>query len=786
MKKKLLLHFVFLFAFTNVYSQDNFTIEKVGENYQDYFALRPENIFSHINKTIFFKDETLWFKTYIYDTKNQKPYKSTTNVYVSIYNIKGILVIKKLYYAQNGQTHGDFKIDDRFPPGVYFLKVSTNWMNNFNEDHSYIQNFEILGKKDDSNNKLLDEITYDFQLLPEGGYLVNNVENSIGFKIINNNGEGVKIIKGELFDNFNNKLTSFKSNSFGLGKFKAHLDNKKQYKVKLTLMDETIIYNPIIEIKQKGITLNTENTRNDILMISLNTNAKTLPLLLDKAYFILIHRDGLINKIKIKFKRNQLNYIFTIPKKTLLSGINILTLFNDENQPIAERMIFNNLKLPVKSITISNIIREKDSSTIILKTIPSDTIHKSISISVLPSLTQSYSKENSTIKSTFFLSSYLKGHIENPRYYFRNNDRKTFYDLDLLLMTQGWSKYSWKNIFYKPHYARYEFETGFLITGKINNLDHKKDNSIILLSKANGISIESILENDNAFSINNIFLADSSDINFVLKNKNNKLSYPNIYYTISPKFKVDSINTSTLFKTSNNNLSIINNIDKLFYENPVLLDTVLIRKKLKPKEPKNTPNRGNFGARYIDFSTGQYNPVTLATNVLRNHGYEVIHGSGFEDVRIFLRRTGKRPLIIVDNRRLDDFAELSNLQVSQVEEMFVSTIGNKYGSEGAGGVINIYTKRGHFGSKSKMVYNSYNISFGFTIPKEYYTPLYNKTLEDVFTKYGVLNWLPNLTENKKGEIKFKIPNYQNGNINLYIEGMCNDGSLISTIEQVRQ
>jgi hypothetical protein len=785
---KILLHFIFLFTFIQLYSQNNLSTEKVEEDYQDYFALGPENIFTHINKTIFFKDESLWFKTYIYDTKNQKPYNRTMNVYVSIFNNKGILVIKKLLFAQNGQTHGYFKIDDAFSPGIYFLKTSTNWMKNFNEDHSYIQKFEVLGEEDYSNNKVLDDISYDFQLLPEGGYIVSNVENSIGIKIINNNGESVRIIKGELFDNFNNKITSFKSNRFGLGKFKAHLDNTKQYEAKLTLEDGTALSKPITEIRQKGVTLNTENTRNDILIVNLNTNKQTLPLLLDKDYYLLIHRDGLINKVKIKFKDNQLNYIFSIPKKTLLPGINILTLFNDKSQPIAERMIFNHSKLPVKSIiSINNIIRQKDSSTIILKTIPPDTLHKSISISVLPSLTKSYSKENSTIKSTFFLSPYLKGHIENPRYYFQNSDRKTLYDLDLLLMTQGWSKYSWSNIFYKPHKLTHAFETGFSIKGKINNQNYKKDTSIYLLSIANGISIEYPLRKDNSFNFENLFLADSTEINFTKKNENDKLSIPKIYYILEPKYIADSIKIPTIFIDSKNNLLRINNIKNFIYQKSVLLDTIVL--KNKNNKPKNKPFIGSFDAKYLNFSNNQYGALTLVTDVLRNNGYDIEYDS-FYNLIIKQKRphgwVNLSPVIFINNMRVYEFSRFETMTVDEIEEMFISRFGIGLSFGGAnGGVINIYTKIGQTKSNKK-TFNSHTISFGFSIPKTYYSPLYDKTLKDVFTKYGVLNWLPNLTGNEKGEIKFNIPNYLNGNINLYIEGMRTDGSLISTIEQIRQ
>jgi hypothetical protein len=42
------------------------------------------------------------------------------------------------------------------------------------------------------------------------------------------------------------------------------------------------------------------------------------------------------------------------------------------------------------------------------------------------------------------LSSDLKGFIKDPAYYFESADRQRRLDLDLLLMTQGWRRYSWR------------------------------------------------------------------------------------------------------------------------------------------------------------------------------------------------------------------------------------------------------------------------------------------------------------------------------------------------------
>ncbi|MDE5812994.1 MAG: carboxypeptidase-like regulatory domain-containing protein, partial [Muribaculaceae bacterium] len=55
------------------------------------------------------------------------------------------------------------------------------------------------------------------------------------------------------------------------------------------------------------------------------------------------------------------------------------------------------------------------------------------------------SNEGFDLRTQLMLQSELKGRIENPSYYFKNNDREAERNLDLLLMVNGWSRYNLPN-----------------------------------------------------------------------------------------------------------------------------------------------------------------------------------------------------------------------------------------------------------------------------------------------------------------------------------------------------
>ena len=82
------------------------------------------------------------------------------------------------------------------------------------------------------------------------------------------------------------------------------------------------------------------------------------------------------------------------------------------------------------------------------------------------------------ILSYLLLSSELKGHIENPRYYFNENEDRTN-DLDALMLTQGWRHYKYNKSLYK---LRFNPERNLTISGKAIVTQGKRDDQKVDLT----------------------------------------------------------------------------------------------------------------------------------------------------------------------------------------------------------------------------------------------------------------------------------------------------------------
>lgn len=783
MRLKLLTFLLLIFFFDFSFSQEN-SFKTIEQHYIDYFSLNHETIYTQLNKTKYLSSEELWFKSYIYNTKTQKPYLTTTNVYVSIYNDSGELIEKKLFYAEDGMTYGNLDLSEYYP-GFYYIKVSTNYMRNFNAPHFSLQEFEIVGNGDGQFLTQVVDKKYDFQLLPESGHLLNNTINTIGFKILDQEGNGVKIEFGKVYDGKKNVVTTFNSNKLGMGKFSLLVDSAEDYIVEIQLNDGSIITEPIPKPEQLGVIMNINNLNPETLFVSLTTNASTLPSISDKTYYLVIHRDGLLKKIDVNFDANKLQYIIPIPKEELLKGMNILSVFNDQNKPILERLVYNYATSLHNTIDIHSIEKGLDSTTIKLKTNLKDTIQKNISISVLPESTKSYATHEN-ILTRFLLKPYIKGEVENPSFYFKNYDRKKAIDLDLLLLTQGWSSYSWNSIFNTTMKALYHFEAGMQIKGKVNNSNnYNKKEDIILYSKASELMLTTELDTDNYFSFENVFIFANTSLFFSQRDKKGNISKPTVYVNIYPNLEVDKLDSKYLLNSDFTYDRTVFN-ESFSIDNTTMLDTVYLEKTVENK-PRNIINRGAFNSKKINI-TERYAPFAVVTDVIRDNGFDVVN-TGLA-VQILSRRTtgfaGRAaPNIFVDNRPLSDLEliNLTYLTLDQVDEIYISQTPSA-GLGKTGGNINIFTSKGFGSDVQKLSFSENIVGFGFTLPDKYYAPYYNKSHYLTYSEYGVLNWLPNLDMSESGIFEFKIPNYTYEGITLFIEGMAEDGSLISKIETI--
>lgn len=756
-------------------------LNDLEDNYTNYFKLNRETVFLHLNKTSVIKKENLWLSAYVYDATLNLPNRETVNLNLDIYNETGKFLESKTVLIAEGKGSAFLDLNkDIYPAGKYFIKASTRYMENFREELSFVQSFEILGglNEETSENKS----KYDLQLLPEGGHMLAEVRNNIGVKLIDSHGSSVIFEDGKLHDSKGNTIITFKSNQFGLAKFNFLPTAQENYNIEVTTKNGEKLNQILPQAALRGFNI-LGNNLSDQIIFKINTNTSSKDMVQGKTFYAAIHQDGNIKDFAFQFPQNKLEVSMSFSKDSIYSGINTVTIFDENFNPLVERLFFN--KNDLKRIRVNaNANMHSDSIKINLKSAKSIN-NNSLSISVLPAATKSYNPKHN-ILSAFYLKPYISGDLENGNYYFSNsNPRKIDYDLDLLMLTQGWSKFNWSYINNSTPTELVEQERGFTVAGNINGRNKKKENTIFIRSEETGLFEILEVNNDDTFLLENVYVLDSSALSYGLMNdRNNKISKPSIYATIFPNKSHTELETK--FKS---NKSEIENRKDYHFENFIQtannLDTIiLIGENKKTNKYLNDLKVIKPDVTITDEIASRY---LFITDYIAANGFKVITG-GYGNLVIENKKpssisSGSTPIpqIYFNGIRLGtDTSPLVYLKTSEVESIIISKSGIGYGMRGNNGVIEITTRKGGGNStSSKETIKEIITNNGFSLNKEFYAPKYASYTNDLFKEYGVIDWVSDLSFKQNGTASFKVLNTIQPEILLYIEGLTVDGYLIS-------
>lgn len=784
-KIKFAFLFILLIQFSTT-SQDLFKDKKIDIAFIKYSERPRETAYVHLNKSTYITNEDLGFTAYVFHKNDKKLSLLTKNLYVVIRDKNNKTVKEKLLKVENGITHNIFKIDSLFASGNYKFFAYTNWMKNFKEQNFFVQSFKVINPDD---TKIIENKTIsakiDAQFLPESGHLVANIRNTVGVIIKNNLGFGIPNVSGTLLDDKNEAMASFKVNKLGIGKFSFMPENGKQYHVNIRYNDNQSRFK-INKIEQKGIVLSTLQKRESVL-VSIKTNNLTFRDVANKSYKITLHNGTNITSFPVKFKHKIISKVFK--NENLTTGINVFTLFDPLNNPIAERMIFNYKDIKLSKLNAIKIKKSSDSLDISIsyKTLNNKVLNN-ISISILPQNTITYNQQQNIVSQTY-LQPYIKGAVENAQFYFKNTNNATKYHLDNLLLTQGWSSYSWNAIFNHSPSLNYFFEKGITLKANVKNtvkskyvlfsIDSKKPNYYILN------------HNEHEFVATNLFPLPKENIKISKIIGKGKLVPAKLYPQFFPNI-IPALNQEyALFDNNKQPLETIINIEASVFKSSLnkvqQMDEIILKTNLEERRIEKIKSK-SFG-RAVVLSNADRKEGSNLANFLNARGFNAFDNlSGSFNIKIRGANSinaGGNPVIYLDGMQLFDYSILSGFDMSIIDYIDINRNGIGEGIRGGAGVIKIYTDPDlGYTEKNNKTVQEFNFPITFSKSKKYYTPKYQNYNSKFYREYGVIDWLPINKINADGTIAFKVANIQYNNIKLFIEGFANDGTFISETKEI--
>ncbi|MEM6771449.1 MAG: hypothetical protein AAF597_12780, partial [Bacteroidota bacterium] len=210
-----------------------------------------------------------------------------------------------------------------------------------------------------------------------------------------------------------------------------------------------------------------------------------------------------------------------IPKSTIPSGILHFTVFDDQNRPVAERLVFN--KRPAEQgivqVTPSAQVFQKRALVSLSLDTPGqpDSMITDLSVSIYNQDAMDERMNQLTIRNYLLLQADLRGHLNNIQQYFANDDSKTNTLLDLLLMTHGWRKFSWQDVLTgTPPDLMFGRESSLSVAGKITKFEQEKpvqaSVQLHVMDPAYFTSVEVTTAEDGIFFFKGFDFTDTVDV----------------------------------------------------------------------------------------------------------------------------------------------------------------------------------------------------------------------------------------------------------------------------------
>lgn len=752
-----------------------------------------EKIYLHVDRELYSPGDNIWFKSYLVSGINNKLIPGYKNIYIQLISESGEVVENRLLLSNNGTAVGDFKLSPTLKDGSYTIRAHTKYQKNFGEE-SYFYKKIIIAKSKNSleiNQDIVEKkpLKIDVSFLPESGNLIENAINRIAFKAVDETGKGIEI-KGKIVDETGNDIVFFKTSYNGMGKFILMPQEGRTY---FAIIENYPDFNFQFELaKPDGVCMNYKSDGN-YLLFTLTRNLKTSTV----QDFVLRASHKGIELFNSKITMSEFQHAQKLYMGLFPLGISKITLFDSQNNVVAERVIFvrnnNDKTIELNFNKREYKTREKVEFNIESLLPANDTITSTLSVAVVHEDYFSSTGNSQTIESYLLLDSELKGSIESPASCFiANKNISVDEKLDLIMMVNGWRSYYWNDL---ENYRGKELpdwaDIGLSLNGNVIKQWGKKPvvgGKVVLGPFSNGFLFEeSTTDNNGNFSFNNLYLKDSALIMINAETKNgikrtdikleSQLNFESFISTDFIKKSCLDINMPMKFYRTN----YYRQLAESEYENnigSILLDEIEIA-GIRQESDGHFRLYGEADVSLTITDDDQHFISVFDYLDGRVPGVTVFG----EEIRI--RSASRNPLLVVDGLNTD-WESIKNIPIGDIDKIEILKTGFSqavYGSQGGDGVISILTKMG----KGDWEYEFKRIIHGRITPRvrgfqqarQFYSPKY--TMENINNPKPdyrpTLLWNPAVTV-KNGETTVEF--YTSDNLARYhviVEGISKNGKI---------
>ena len=399
-----------------------------------------ELVYLQTDKGIYETGEDLWFKIYVMDAQSLALSERSKTLFVEMLNAKDSIVWQEKYPVLSGIAEGHMYIDKDLKEGDYRIHAYTRF--SFLNDTlrpvypKKIRVVKSIAYKGTDSPQDEDRPVVRLSFFPESGDLIDGIPTKVAFKAQDAKGMPAKVA-GRLQEN-GKEIARLETVHDGMG-FVFILPRKESsYKVVLSDGREF----PFAGVTASGMSIHLRKQTDEYLEFHLSQPKEATPQKIrltgrmrGKLYCM---AEGTLRDI-LRIK---------IPVKEFpLQGIAEFTLYNENGQPMAERLVYvhpeRKLHIELNTDSARYFTRGKGKLNVKVTDEAGKPVQAHLGLSIFDGAYQNELNPENML-SYCLLSTEIKGNIHNPAYYFDDNNKDRLSALDLLLLTQGWRRYVWE------------------------------------------------------------------------------------------------------------------------------------------------------------------------------------------------------------------------------------------------------------------------------------------------------------------------------------------------------
>jgi hypothetical protein len=738
----------------------------------------------HFDKPYYAAGDTIYFKAYVVAGEKNELSQLSGVLHADLINPQSEIVKSISLQLNNGLAWGDFSLPDSVAGGNYRVRAYTKFMQNYGSELFFDRQIPVAAlftapqKQADARLK---SPAPAIQFFPEGGELITTVMAKVAFKAINADGLGVDV-KGVVLDQRNKAVATFAAAHLGMGAFEfTPLDGDK-YRAELTYADGTKNTVDLPAANSLGVAMAVIDSGANIT-VRVTPGSLFYKQNFKKPLDLLIYTDGKLMAASGVMDAKELR--FTIQKKEMRSGIAQITLISPTGEPLCERLLFintgDNALLQIASDKGSYQTREKVKVKLSLNGQKTVSVPGHFSVAVIDK-SKVYIDEDKeeNILTNLLLTSSLKGFIEKPGYYFNQVNGEKLKHLDLVMLTHGYRRFSWKNLVNNdlPPVVVLP-EKGLTVAGMAKTPSGKPGAVTLLPASGAALMSQQTDENGN-FSFNNLVFYDTT--RFVL-NAANKKDGKNTQLVYQP-YKPAAV-TSPVFYTSTDTLPA--GILRAYLDNSKSRYNKYLKynRGIPLKEVKVKSYKASYRTQSL-VGAGNADQVLFGKDLIPGDLANALNGrlrggvrftrDGYPTSRI---DTGAVLLVVIDGTITGQ--PLTSVNVNDVETVELlspmTSRGTAYGMQGGHGVLIITTKNGNGSPNTISSRGVLPLTLtGFYKAKEFYAPVYVHAASNGADLRSTIYWQPEITTDANGNASFEFYNADGkGEYEIIIEGITAEG-----------